>query len=67
MFTQIFIGGRDDEKKYLFSSWIISNTKNKTVSINLVNQDMLVEATYVGIVSGKKLINQKYLNTLQEN
>lgn len=29
--------------------------KNKTVSINLVNQDMLVEADYVGLVSGKKV------------
>lgn len=29
--------------------------KNKTVSINLVNEDMLVEADYVGIVSGKNV------------
>ena len=29
--------------------------KNKTVSINLVNKAILVEADYVGIVSGKKV------------
>lgn len=29
--------------------------ENKTVSINLVNEDMLVEADYVGMVSGKQI------------
>ena len=29
--------------------------ENKTVSINLVNEDMLVETDYVGMVSGKKV------------
>lgn len=28
---------------------------NKTLSINLINQDLLVKADYVGIVSGKKV------------
>ncbi len=29
--------------------------ENRTLSVNLVNEDMLVEADYVGIVSGKKV------------
>ena len=29
--------------------------KNKTVSVNLVSEDMLIEADYVGIVSGKSV------------
>lgn len=29
--------------------------ENKTVSINIINEEMLVEADYVGLVSGKKV------------
>lgn len=43
--------------------------KNKTVSVNLVNGDMLVEADYVGLVSGnntdKSDVFEYYYGTLK--